>query len=230
MDKTLIMTDVKSKAADDSSGFVVLTDVVPDVILEMRYHSTFNFVGRHVPGYDEPIALLTREAAVALKQASESLRRQGYLLKVFDAYRPQCAVDFFMQWADNPDDTLMKQYFYPEVEKTEIVPSHYLARKSGHTRGSTIDVTLFDMRLQRDADMGCTFDYFGEMSHPGVKPGVKAGAYPSVLTPEQYANRMTLRKAMTDSGFNPLASEWWHFSLADEPYPDTYFTFPVKML
>lgn len=214
---------------DDSSKFVLLTDVVPDVILEIRYYGTYNFIGERVNGYEAPVALLTRQAADSLKKVSDDLRIQGYRLKVWDGYRPQKAVDQFMQWAKNLNDTRMKQYFYPELTKDRIIPEDYVAEKSGHTRGSTIDLTLFDMKKEKEVDMGSTFDYFGPISHPDVQPGQQAGDYPTTLTEEQYANRMILRKAMLAHGFKPLDSEWWHFTLKDEPFPNIYFTFPVAM-
>ncbi|MGN0032780.1 MAG: M15 family metallopeptidase [Candidatus Limimorpha sp.] len=211
---------------EDASQFVLVTDVVPDVILEIRYFSTYNFIGERVPGYLEPIAVITRQAADSLKKVSEDLRKQGYCLKVFDAYRPQIAVDYFMKWANDLSDTRMKDYFYPELDKSVLVPQNYIAEKSGHTRGSTIDLTLFDMRTGKDVDMGCTFDYFGVASHPDVLPGQEIGTY-QPINEEQYANRMILRKAMTAHGFKPYECEWWHFTLADEPFPSTYFMFPL---
>lgn len=210
----------------DASQFVVLTDVVPDAILEIRYYSTYNFIGRRIPGYEEPIAMLTRQAADSLKKVSDDLVRQGYRLKIFDGYRPQKAVDYFMEWAVDVNDTLMKQYFYPELEKAVLVPQEYIAEKSGHTRGSTVDLTLFDMRLEKEVDMGCTYDYFGLASHPDVQPGQAVGSY-KPITKEQYDNRMILQKAMTAHGFKPYDCEWWHFTLVNEPFPDTYFTFPI---
>lgn len=214
---------------EDASQFVVLTDVVPDAILEIRYYSTYNFVGERIPGYEQPVALLTLQAADSLKKVSDDLRQQGYRLKIWDGYRPQKAVDRFMAWAKELDDVKMKPYFYPELTKDRIIPEEYVAEKSGHTRGSTVDLTLFDMKKEKEVDMGCTFDYFGPMSHPDVLPGQQAGSYPTVLTEEQYRNRMLLRKAMLAHGFKPLDSEWWHFTLKDEPFPDTYFVFPVSM-
>lgn len=211
----------------DTSDFVLVSEVVLDAILEIRYHSTFNFIGDRIPGYDEPIAVLTRQAADSLKAVSDDLRTQGYVLKIFDAYRPQCAVDYFMAWAEDTTDVRMKEYFYPELDKSILVPQEYVARRSSHTRGSTVDLTLFDMRLQRDVDMGCTFDYFGLASHPSLQPGEPAGAYPPI-TQEQYNNRMILQSAMLRHGFKLYDCEWWHFTLAGEPYPETYFAFPLQ--
>ena len=204
--------------SDDSSDFVMLSEAVPDAILEIRYYSTYNFVGDRINGYEEPLAFLTKEAAAALKNVSDDLRTRGYRLKIFDAYRPQMAVTHFMNWALDTEDTRMKEYFYPELDKDVLFPQGYIAEHSGHSRGSTVDLTLFDMTTEKEVDMGGTFDYFGELSHPDY----------TGITEEQDQNRMILREAMLAHGFKPLAEEWWHFTLADEPYPDTYFTFPIN--
>ncbi len=213
---------------EDASAFVVVTDVVPEAILEIRYYSTYNFIGDRIPGYEEPVALLTRQAADSLKVVSDELMRQGYRLKIFDAYRPQKAVDYFMEWGKDLEDIRMKPYFYPELDKAVLIPQEYIAEHSGHTRGSTIDLTLFDDTKGKEVDMGCTFDYFGVASHPSAQPGQEVGTY-TPLNEEQYANRMILRKAMLAHGFKPYEYEWWHFTLANEPFPDTYFTFPVSI-
>lgn len=204
--------------ASDSSDFVLLSDAVPDAILEIRYYSTYNFVGDRIDGYEEPCALLTKEAATALKEVSDELISKGYRLKIYDAYRPQKAVTHFMNWAKNVSDTRMKNYFYPELDKSVLFDQGYIAEKSGHSRGSTVDLTLFDMNTEKEVDMGGTFDYFGELSHPDYKQ----------ITAEQFENRMILRNAMLAHRFKPLDEEWWHFTLKDEPFPDTYFTFPVS--
>lgn len=204
--------------SDDASDFVLVSEVVPDAILEIRYYSTFNFIGDRIEGYEEPVALLTQEAASALRSVSDDLIKQGYRLKIFDAYRPQMAVSHFMRWACDFKDTRMKEYFYPELEKDSLIQQGYIAEHSGHSRGSTIDLTLFDMSTEKEIDMGGTFDYFGELSHPEYQG----------ITEEQRANRFILRDAMLAHGFKPIAEEWWHFTLENEPYPDTYFTFPVN--
>ena len=208
----------KSTAPDDPAGFVLLSDVVPDIIQEIRYFSTYNFVGDRIDGYEQPCALMTIEAAEALKKVSDDLKQQGYRLKIFDAYRPQMAVDNFVRWAENISDTRMKKYFYPEVDKTKLFSEGYIDAKSGHSRGSTLDLTLFDMKTEKEVDMGGTFDYFGKLSHPDY----------TKITKQQLKNRMILRDAMIKHGFKPLSTEWWHFTLKNEPYPDTYFTFPVN--
>ena len=210
----------RSASPDDPTGFVVLGEYIPDIIQEIRYYSTYNFVGERIDGYEMPCALMTIEAAEALKAVSDDVMKMGYRLKIYDAYRPQMGVDHFMRWAQNINDVRMKNYFYPEIDKARIIPEGYVAVKSGHTRGSTVDLTLFDMKTGKELDMGGTFDYFGERSHPDFKK----------ITKKQYNNRMILRNAMIRHGFKPLEEEWWHFTLENEPYPDTYFTFPVTML
>lgn len=206
------------KLSDDASDFVLLSEAVPDAILEIRYYSTYNFIGDRVDGYEEPLAFLTKEAAAALREVSDDVVAKGYRLKIYDAYRPQRAVTNFVNWAKEPDDTRMKEYFYPELGKDALFPQGYIAEHSGHSRGSTVDLTLFDMRTEKEVDMGGTFDYFGELSHPDYRD----------ITDEQYENRMILREAMISHGFKPIVEEWWHFTLENEPYSDTYFTFPIN--
>jgi len=224
---------VKDKTMD-SSQFVNITDVVPDAILEIRYHSTYNFVGARIDGYEEPTALLTRQAADSLRAVSLDLKRHGYVLKIYDAYRPQRAVDHFMRWSQDLGDTITKAYFYPRLTKKEVFDGEYVATKSGHSRGSTVDLTIVDMKTGKEVDMGGTFDWFGIESHPDY-----GGGNPETLdfqqtdpnfTSVQFYNRMVLRTAMLRHGFKPLDNEWWHFTLKDEPFPDTYFNFPVKRL
>ncbi len=210
----------KVSPTDDRSDFVLLTDAVPDAILEIRYYATYNFVGTRIDGYEAPIAMLTKKAAKALKAVSDDVMAKGYRLKIYDAYRPQKAVDHFVRWAADVADTTMKYCFYPNLDKSVLFEQDYIMAKSGHTRGSTVDLTLFDMATGKELDMGGTFDWFGEESHPDYRG----------ITDEQYAHRMILRTAMLSHGFKPLDSEWWHFTLADEPYPDTYFTFPLRAL
>lgn len=216
----------------DSSQFVMLTDAVPDAILEIRYFGTYNFVGKRIDGYEQPTALLTRQAADSLRAVSDDVMRLGYRLKIYDAYRPQKAVDHFVRWATAVEDTLMKRYFYPNLDKSVLFEQDYIAEKSGHTRGSTVDLTLFDMATEKELDMGGTFDWFGHESHPDFGGNPETGVYMpnDSITAEQFAHRMILRNAMLRHGFKALDSEWWHFTLKNEPFPDTYFTFPVREL
>ncbi|MBR6107942.1 MAG: M15 family metallopeptidase [Oscillospiraceae bacterium] len=209
---------VQKEPSADAADFVLLSEAVPDAILEMRYYTTYNFVGERIDGYESPCALLTREAAEALREVSDEMNQKGYRLKIYDAYRPQSAVDHFVRWADNTGDTRMKAFFYPELNKSVLFDSGYISRHSGHSRGSTVDLTLFDMLDGKDLDMGGTFDYFGARSHPDFNG----------ISQEQYANRMLLRNAMTAHGFHGITTEWWHFTLNNEPYPDTFFNFPVS--
>lgn len=189
-------------------------------------------MGTRIDGYEAPTALLTRQAADSLKAVSDDLKRMGFRLKIYDAYRPQKAVDHFVRWAKDVNDTVMKRYFYPDLDKSMLFPQEYIIERSGHTRGSTLDLTLFDMDKEKEADMGGTFDWFGKESHPDFCGNPDTFEYqPSdSLTAEQFNNRMILRRAMMRHGFKPLHTEWWHFTLENEPFPDTYFTFPVAPL
>ena len=162
---------------DDSSQFVTLTDAVPDAILEIRYFGTYNFVGQRIDGYLEPTALLTKVAADSLRAVSDDVKRQGYRLKIYDAYRPQKGVDHFVRWAADLSATQMKQYFYPDLDKSVLFEQEYIYEKSGHTRGSTVDLTLFDMATEKELDMGGTFDWFGPESHPDFCGNPETGEY-----------------------------------------------------
>ena len=210
--------DYEKKVIMDPSGFVLLADYVPGIIQEIRYYSTYNFIGDRIDGYEEPCALLTKKAARALKSVSHEMNVQGYRLKVFDAYRPVSAVKHFVLWGIEDLDPRMKLFFYPELEKQELFIKGYIASQSSHSRGSTVDLTLLDMRTGKEVDMGSPFDMFSEISHPDYKG----------VTEEQYDNRMLLQDVMVRNGFEPIDCEWWHFTLKDEPYPDTYFDFPVS--
>ena len=204
--------------AMDPSGFTLVSDYIPDVIQEIRYYSTYNFIGDRISGYEEPCAILSLEAARALKSASIEFNVLGYRIKVFDAYRPACAVRQFVFWALEDIDIRMKPYFYPDIDKEDLISQGYIAKRSTHSRGSTVDLTLLDMKTGKEVDMGTPFDFFGEVSHPDSRD----------VTEEQYENRMTLQRVMVRNGFEPLDCEWWHFTLSHEPYPETYFNFPVS--
>lgn len=204
----------------DASGFVALGEAIPDALQDIRYYTTYNFVGERIVGYEAPCALLTKEAAEALRRVSDAVRAEGLRLLVWDAYRPQQAVDHFVRWAQNAADVRMKHVFYPQVDKADLFTQGFIARRSGHSRGSTVDLTLFDDRTGQALDMGGPFDYFGELSH---------GSYAGV-TPEQKTNRRRLAAAMVREGFRPLSTEWWHYTLENEPYPETYFDFPVRLM
>ena len=210
--------DFEKQVTHDPSGFVVLADFVPGIVQEIRYYSTYNFIGERIDGYEEPCALLSIEAARALKAAANELNVQGYRLKIFDAYRPASAVKHFVLWSLEDTDIRMKPYFYPDLVKQELFEKGYIASRSSHSRGSAVDLTLLSMETGKEVDMGSPFDFFGPVSHPDCRS----------ITEEQFENRMTLRNVMLRNGFLPIHCEWWHFMLADEPYPDTFFDFPVS--
>ena len=211
-------TDFEKRITMNPSGFVILADYVPGIVQEIRYHSSYNFIGERIDGYEEPVAILSVEAARALKGVSNEMNVFGYRLKVFDAYRPACAVRQFVFWGIEDTDIRMKPYFYPDLQKQELFAKGYIAKQSSHSRGSAVDLTLLDMKTGKEVDMGSPFDLFSEVSHPSYRG----------ITDEQYENRMLLRNSMIRNGFQPLECEWWHFVLKDEPYPDIYFEFPVS--
>ena len=199
-------------------GFVYVSDIIPNAQLDIRYYSSYNFVGTRIDGYDVPQAILTKEAAQALKAVSALLATQGYGIKIFDAYRPQRAVDHFIRWSQDPADTKTKAVFYPNLDKSVLFNQGFIARKSGHSRGSTVDLTLVHLTSGQEVDMGSSFDFFGEISHHGTK----------LITDQQTQNRNVLRDAMTKAGFTAYAKEWWHYGLRNEPYPEQYFDFVIN--
>ncbi len=220
-------------------GFVRVADVVPDVLQDIRYCSADNFTGGRIDGYEAPVALLTVAAAEALRRVADEVRGAGWRLKIYDAYRPTRAVAHFMRWARDLSDTRTKARYYPDLDKSELIPGGYIAEKSGHSRGSTVDLTLCDLSTGEEADMGGSFDRFGQLSHPDwcgdPETGKYTGGFPGDAPPTgdainetQFRNRMRLRAAMMNRGFVPITKEWWHFTLAGEPYPETYFDFPVR--
>jgi len=200
------------------SNFVSLEEFIPGLEMDIRYYGSHNFTGRPVVGYNKPIAFLAIKAAEALQKVQLALSEQGLGLKVFDAYRPQMAVDYFEQWAKDIDDTVAKQEFYPDVDKRDLFKLNYIAAKSGHSRGSTLDVTLVDLATKKELDMGSAFDLFGTQSHHGA----------TGLTAQQEKNRNILKNIMLQYGFKLYPEEWWHYTLLDETYPDTYFNFEVE--
>ncbi|HRY15097.1 MAG: M15 family metallopeptidase [Candidatus Competibacteraceae bacterium] len=202
-------------------GFVDVQQAIPTIKIDLRYFSAHNFVGERINGYQAPRAILTQPAAKALERVQQELALFGLGLKLFDAYRPQQAVEHFVRWARDVNDTRMKAAFYPDVAKLDLFKEGYIAEKSSHSRGSTVDLTLAPLNALDDAtelDMGTPFDWFGPESWPDS----------AAVTPSQRAHRLLLRTLMEKHGFQPYAQEWWHFTLAMEPFPDTYFDFPVQ--
>jgi D-alanyl-D-alanine dipeptidase len=198
--------------------FVDAESVAPGLIVEARYAGAHNFVGRPIEGYDKPICYLTKPAAAALAQVVADLEPRGLTIKVFDCYRPERAVGHFVRWARNLGDVKMKPEFYPHVEKNTLFRDGYIAARSGHSRGSTADLTLARRSDGQELDMGTPFDFFGPRSWPSDRS----------ISAQAQANRALLAQAMRKRGFRPYDKEWWHFTLRHEPYPETYFDFPVR--
>ncbi|AKJ96113.1 peptidase M15 [Thioalkalivibrio versutus] len=215
----LAMTAGGVSYADEArpAGFVAAGDVVTDLVEEIRYFGDDNFVGEPIDGYESPVCILTSPAAHALARVQERLAAFGLGLKVFDCYRPARAVAHFVHWAEDLGDTRMQAQYYPEVAKDELFEHGYIAARSSHSRGSTVDLTLIDRDSGDALEMGTGFDRFSPRSWPG-DDGVSA---------QQRANRMLLQRLMVEAGFEPYEQEWWHFTLADEPFPDHYFDFVV---
>lgn len=211
-------THVSATKAQLPEGFVYIKEYIPSAQIDIRYYGNNNFTGRPVAGYLAPKAILTREAARALQNISAELAEQGYALKIFDAYRPQKAVNDFIQWTCSSGNEEMKADYYPHINKKDLCWLGYIAIRSGHSRGSTVDLTLVDKKTGKEIDMGGGFDLLDPISTHGSP----------LITPTQAANRAILKKAMLSNGFYAYSGEWWHYTLANEPYPDRYFDFDVR--
>lgn len=199
-------------------GFVYLDEVIPTAQYEIRYYSENNFTGTRVDGYKAPLAIFSRTASSALKKVSEDLAGKGYILRIYDAYRPQQAVNHFVRWSQDAADIKMKQQYYPKLDKRNLFKLGFISKKSGHSRGSTIDLTLADKKTGALVDMGSPYDFFGEISYYNT----------TLVNSTQHANRKVLKDAMSKQGFKPYTKEWWHFTLIKEPYPQQYFNFNVE--
>lgn len=218
--------------------FVALHDIAPDIIQDMRYAGSNNFIGEPIPGYQHAACMLTRPAAKQLKKAQKAAKAQGYSLKVYDCYRPQRSVNYFYKWSQDPSDQRQKASFYPRINKKDLFEKQYVALLSGHSRGSTVDLTLVPLgsstqlvkpKIKRcyahssqylddnSLDMGTRFDCMDKSANLDY----------SHLSKNQKINRQKLQKLMHDFGFKPYPYEWWHFTLANEPYPDKYFNDPM---
>lgn len=207
-----------SQANPLPDGFVYIDAKIPGVVYEIRYAGSNNFIGKPVRGYKAAQAILSEPAARALARVQQEFIRKDYMLKIFDAYRPQTAVNHFIEWARDRNDTLMKSKFYPKVAKKDLFEFGYIASRSGHSRGSTVDLTIIYVENCEEVDMGSNYDFFGEISHHNT----------SQITEEQRKNRELLKSIMRKYGFRSYSEEWWHYTFTPEPYPDTYFDFPVK--
>ena len=199
-------------------GFVHVKTLMPDLDVELRYYSTNNFVGDTITGYKANTLILTQKAAKALQQVQDELYQYNLCLKVYDGYRPQRAVNHFMRWARAINDTLNKQTFYPNVAKSELFKEEYIATRSGHSRGSTLDLTLTNGDTGVPLDMGSPYDFFGEESWINYEH----------ITEAQKSNRQLLQTVMLRHNFRNYPKEWWHFTLRWEPFTDTYFDFEVE--
>ena len=212
----LISSQISSQTLP--KGFSYVSEIDATIKKELRYATSNNFIGKPIDGYLKDSLIISTPAAKALKEIQTKLMLSGLSLKIFDAYRPQQAVDHFVRWAKVMNDTLMKQLYYPDVQKSELFTLGFIASKSGHTRGSTVDLSIVDVKTNKEVDMGSSYDFFGEKSHPFYKK----------ITEAQMKNRMLLRTIMIKNGFIPYENEWWHFTLKDEPYPTTYFNFLIE--
>lgn len=199
-------------------GFSYVKDIAPSIQKELRYCSHNNFMGVPVDGYESPVLITSTRTANALKKVQAILLKKGLSLKVYDAYRPQRAVNHFVRWARIPNDTLTKSQYYPAINKRHLFKLGYIASKSGHSRGSSVDLTIVNLKTGKELDMGSPYDFFGIISHAKYQK----------ITKQQKANRYLLRKVMLANGFRPYKNEWWHFTLNNEPFPKTYFDFPIK--
>jgi D-alanyl-D-alanine dipeptidase len=198
--------------------FVYLKDLMPNLRSDLRYFGSNNFVGQRIEGYNAPKCILSKEAAEALQIVQEELERIGFGLLIYDAYRPQQAVDYFIGWAQDDGDTLMKEEFYPNIDKKDLFNKGYISKQSGHSRGSTVDLTIVSLKTRHILNMGSPYDLFDEKSNID---------YPHI-TKNQHALRLLLKRRMEKHGFKSYEKEWWHFTLINEPFPDTYFDFPVE--
>ena len=213
---TLITTSLYSQVLPE--GFSYVKKIIPSIKSELRYCSHENFLGVPVEGYQENVLITSTRTANALKKVQEELLQKKLSLKIFDAYRPQTAVNHFVKWARKINDTIKKEDYYPNLKKRNLFKLGYISSRSGHSRGSSVDLTVVDLKTNKELDMGSPFDFFGEISH----------SYHTKISEKQKANRKLLRDVMTKHGFRPYKNEWWHFTLNNEPFPNTYFDFPIK--
>ena len=202
----------------DEFGFAFLDTTLQYAQYDVRYAGKNNFIGRPIAGYSSNRLVMTRQAAMALKMAEKLLHSKGLGLKIFDTYRPQRAVNHFIEWAEDFTDTINRHSYYPEHHKSTLFDLGYISSRSGHTRGSTIDLTLYDLESGEDVDMGGPYDYFGELSHHDYDH----------ISQEQRQNRILFKSIMLRAGFRAYSKEWWHYTLNNEPYPDKYFDFVVR--
>ena len=213
----LVITIFSFKLYDLPEGFIKLNDIDSTIIVDLKYNTKSNFTGKTVRGYKSNTAILSNEASSALINAQNDFKKLGYSLILFDAYRPQSAVDFFFEWSKDLNDTINKNSYYPNINKSQLFAQGYIAKKSGHSRGSTVDVSLVDLSTMKQIDMGSIYDYFG----------IRSSTFYSNISDSQKNNRMILYNIMINNGFKNYSKEWWHFTLENEPFQE-YFNFLVQ--
>jgi len=222
-------------------GFVLVEDVIPTIVLDMRYAGQHNFIGRQIEGYHAPIAYLTREATDALAKVQKELLTLGLSIKIYDSYRPQQAVNHFIEWARDLNDTLVKEEFYPGVSKLDLFSEGYISARSSHTRGSTLDLTIVPYppsalpEWSAEEQQACTLPAESRYADNSLDMGTGYDCFDTLswtdddrIRPSGRAHRLLLKSLMEKQGFRNYAREWWHFTLKDEPYPETFFDFPVR--
>ncbi len=197
-------------------GFVYINDIDESIKIDLRYFTTNNFTGHIIEGYKSNMAIISYAAAKSLVQVQNDLKKKNLSLKIFDAYRPQMSVNYFIKWSNDLADTINKSLYYPKIKKAQLFPMGYIAERSGHSRGSTVDLTIIDNKTNKELDMGTLYDFFGPESSTDF----------SNITDKQMSNRLLLLEVMTKNGFKNYPMEWWHYTLVPEPF-DSYFNFVI---
>ena len=218
----LSFTTLSDKTNDNppsKEDFIDLKEIMPNLRSDLRYYGDNNFVGQSIPGYNAPKCYLSKDAAYALKKVQDELERLGFGLLIYDAYRPQSATDHFVKWAEDETDTAMKMQYYPNIDKKDLFAKGYISVKSGHSRGSTVDLTIVSLKTKQILNMGSPYDLFDEVSNMD---------HTATITKNQHSLRMLLKRRMEKHGWKSNPQEWWHFTLENEPFPNTYFDFPIE--
>ena len=212
----LVLLFINYSCSNLPEGFVYINDLDNRINIDLRYSTENNFTGKVIDGYRSNKAIISAKAAMALIQVQNDLDQMNLSLKIFDAYRPQMSVNYFINWSNDPVDTINKSIYYPKIKKSELFPLGYIAERSGHSRGSTVDLTIVDNTTFKELDMGTPYDFFGPESATNF----------SGITDEQSFNRLLLLETMTRNGFKNYSKEWWHYTLKEEPF-NNYFNFVI---
>ena len=213
----LVLFFINYSCSNLPEGFVYINDLDNRINIDLRYSTENNFTGKVIDGYRSNKAIISTEAAMALIQVQNDLDQMNLSLKIFDAYRPQMSVNYFINWSNDPSDTINKSIYYPKIKKSELFPLGYIAERSGHSRGSTVDLTIVDNTTFKELDMGTPYDFFGPESATNFIG----------ITDKQRSNRLLLLETMTRNGFKNYSKEWWHYTLKEEPFND-YFNFVIE--